>query len=396
MNKQKLAREKLLFRYHAALERGDFETVGAVLAAAERDPALEQAVIELHAAFTDTHPLLQPSARSQEQNNMMQATFPLYTTSTTWARRRPVSTRFAPQRGLFSLAAVITVVLFAGLLISRLPSSGASGGTFIGGANLSPNQQAGQATVCTVIIDSANNVPLRSRPALEASVILLLESGSTVGVIETYSGSDPRYGVTNWIYVQGMSLDSGVTQGWINAADGVFDGSTCLPFSVVATVSPTPMTATRPSDAVPPPGEGGSTALLPPTPVPTVDGQPPLSAPPPGQGLPVPMVVPQDFIVVDGQCMSIAEAPFEIFAQADAQTPLLTVPGGTPLQALTMVVGEARFQAALQIGDITLTGGWVDSSVLVPARACDFTPRGIIPPPIDAQPPQDAVPPAGN
>lgn len=45
------AREKLLFRYSGALERGDFAAVADVLLEAERDPLLERMIVEMNAAY---------------------------------------------------------------------------------------------------------------------------------------------------------------------------------------------------------------------------------------------------------------------------------------------------------------------------------------------------------
>lgn len=47
-----LMNEKALYRYSSALARGDFDTLEAVLHAAEQDPALEQMILELHAEYT--------------------------------------------------------------------------------------------------------------------------------------------------------------------------------------------------------------------------------------------------------------------------------------------------------------------------------------------------------
>ncbi len=45
---QRLAYEKVLYRYSTALEHGDFDTIIAILKMAERDPSLEQMIIENH------------------------------------------------------------------------------------------------------------------------------------------------------------------------------------------------------------------------------------------------------------------------------------------------------------------------------------------------------------
>jgi hypothetical protein len=62
-----LSREKAMYRYTSALERGDFETVSAVLAQAEGDPELESALLELHAVLEgeyEAQPATAPRAAS--------------------------------------------------------------------------------------------------------------------------------------------------------------------------------------------------------------------------------------------------------------------------------------------------------------------------------------------
>jgi uncharacterized protein YicC (UPF0701 family) len=46
-------RERTLYRYLSALERGDFDTVTAVLSEAEHDAALEQMILETNEALSD-------------------------------------------------------------------------------------------------------------------------------------------------------------------------------------------------------------------------------------------------------------------------------------------------------------------------------------------------------
>ncbi|MGC9522024.1 MAG: DUF4349 domain-containing protein [Anaerolineae bacterium] len=48
---RRLAREKALYRYTSALDRGDFEAIAAVLEKAEADPALERMVLEINEAY---------------------------------------------------------------------------------------------------------------------------------------------------------------------------------------------------------------------------------------------------------------------------------------------------------------------------------------------------------
>lgn len=51
LDARQLARERLLFRYSAALERGDFETVENILQEAGRDPLLDRMIHELDEAY---------------------------------------------------------------------------------------------------------------------------------------------------------------------------------------------------------------------------------------------------------------------------------------------------------------------------------------------------------
>jgi predicted ester cyclase len=51
INPTQLTREKLLFRYGNALERGDFDALAALLDAAHNDPLLERMILDLHQAY---------------------------------------------------------------------------------------------------------------------------------------------------------------------------------------------------------------------------------------------------------------------------------------------------------------------------------------------------------
>ena len=45
---QQIAREKALYRYHNALDQGNFAIVADLLTQAESDPTLEQMILELN------------------------------------------------------------------------------------------------------------------------------------------------------------------------------------------------------------------------------------------------------------------------------------------------------------------------------------------------------------
>jgi hypothetical protein len=52
---RELAREKAVFQYTAALERGDFETITTLLAEAEGDALLEQMILEVNEVLTEEY-----------------------------------------------------------------------------------------------------------------------------------------------------------------------------------------------------------------------------------------------------------------------------------------------------------------------------------------------------
>jgi hypothetical protein len=58
-----LQREKMLYRYSSALERGDFETVAAVLQQAEQDPYLERMVLDIDLAYQEDLQFVRPTSR---------------------------------------------------------------------------------------------------------------------------------------------------------------------------------------------------------------------------------------------------------------------------------------------------------------------------------------------
>lgn len=60
MNKrgETIQRERWLYSYFCALERGDFDSVAAVLCEAECDPALERMILEVNEGLIDEHTLI--------------------------------------------------------------------------------------------------------------------------------------------------------------------------------------------------------------------------------------------------------------------------------------------------------------------------------------------------
>jgi hypothetical protein len=73
-NARQIEREKLLFRYSSALQRGDFEMVETVLREAQHDPALDELIAELNAAYeaelSAAHTILSPNHRYREDKSV--------------------------------------------------------------------------------------------------------------------------------------------------------------------------------------------------------------------------------------------------------------------------------------------------------------------------------------
>lgn len=132
MNKQQQRRELALYCYHNAMERGDFETVAALLREAEGDPVLARMVVKLNAALetemraefqADHRPLFFKRRQTASLNGRSRATkttikesddMTIYETAAT----APL-TRF-PRRvwgySITLIAAVVAVILFTVLL----------------------------------------------------------------------------------------------------------------------------------------------------------------------------------------------------------------------------------------------------------------------------------------
>lgn len=124
MTARGLAREKILFRYSSALERGDFETVSAVLREAEADPILERMLLEMDAVhradFAPPPVLPSPSMnhnhRTRGEDRLRHVTYP------TMTGRLPE--KYSPRRwypALTLAAAMVALALFAIVLIARRP-----------------------------------------------------------------------------------------------------------------------------------------------------------------------------------------------------------------------------------------------------------------------------------
>lgn len=277
MNERQM-REKLLFRYSGALERGDFETLAAVLAEAERDPILEAMILEMNEVYGAELPAPRPKE-----------TLPM-TTVMTFDRRRPPVLRYA-----MALAAAAALVLVVGLLAltgrdTRLaPQPGDdNGAALLQSSTATPTPAPlilpATATPIPMVADPLLLAPervgtsiciaakagmvaaVRSRPSLDARPISQIGSGTPMSVLRlTVDGAEPAspmfelveagaldawmaQGIDSPLWFFGWArVDDAVIQGWVLGDQGIEVIACPLMPETIVTVVPT----VPPSDFMP-------------------------------------------------------------------------------------------------------------------------------------------------
>ncbi len=153
MNQRQLAREKLLFRYTSALERGDFATVEAILNEARHDAELARMLYEINTALGSTLPAVNLH-RYNHKDSAMQHNPTLKLT--------PVRERSLPTRFPYALAAaILAVMLVGGLLLTA--KFGLDNQDNFGGASL---QQASATVTASVTPSPLNPIVLTGTPTL--------------------------------------------------------------------------------------------------------------------------------------------------------------------------------------------------------------------------------------
>ncbi|MBL8161054.1 MAG: hypothetical protein JNJ61_03655, partial [Anaerolineae bacterium] len=115
---RQLARERLLFRYSSALERGDFETISAILREAERDALLDRMIRELDEAYAaeQAAPVLTFSNNhvKPEDQHMTSAQITTITRQAASLRRPPITLHWP-----LLVASMAALLLSALLLLPR-------------------------------------------------------------------------------------------------------------------------------------------------------------------------------------------------------------------------------------------------------------------------------------
>lgn len=277
MNKRKptdarqLMRERLLFRYSSALERGDFETLETVLLEAQHDPTLGDLILDLNRAYeaelSAAHTIL--SARESEKEIFMNT----------------LVIHPARTRSLWTLAAALVALAFFGALLLALRpgrqqpeiiSLGAQGttptaihitelsatpiSTFFptmieavpsGSLELTatavPFSLIATANAsCQVVILVPGGVDVYSRPDPTAVVTGRIPSSIPVIVLDQVFAplqpNDP-YNQITWLYIS-VVVDGVTVQGWADSRLTGPLGSGCLPPTEVALIASDSPTST--------------------------------------------------------------------------------------------------------------------------------------------------------
>lgn len=268
LNPRQIERERLLFRYSMALERGDFETVSAVLRLAEQDPLLDRMIHELDEAYALE---LQPAPTLFSTNHVDQRKeHPMTTiakTRTSVFGNVELGTRnFSPLA-----AAVVAVILFGMALIGLRPPGNLQPAAIIQNASATPLAtltftptpvamvQGGTATpipssisstICEVFSLAPDGIDVYSRPELDALVVGHVPAGVPLAILDQANGpfSPDSPDSIVWFYVSAL-VNRVPVQGWVSTRYTTQISTNCLLTATIvpalpANIDPFALTAT--------------------------------------------------------------------------------------------------------------------------------------------------------
>jgi uncharacterized protein with WD repeat len=161
---RQLKREKALFRYIGALERGDINTLAVILHEAESDPALERMILDHHAAQSavnalapvDRYPRSSNGHVKEEKDNMTMQTIAI---NPAFEYPTPARRRDFPHT---LVAAVIALLFFGGLLmytagfLPAMPEPGAAPPVALTQAEETPEAHDDPPATAAPFISAAN------------------------------------------------------------------------------------------------------------------------------------------------------------------------------------------------------------------------------------------------
>lgn len=239
LDRRQLAREKQLFRYLSALDRGDFETLAAILRDAEHDPALEQMIAEVNLEASREallSPVLHPASTNhhREDKPMTALTIPY--------PRQPAAPirRWSVQLvALVALAAVL--VTFVPLVALRLgpqpsdnPSAALQGGSTATPVpariptstplpslvpGIDPALPQVSAAGCTVLVQPSDS--LTSEPFGAGRGIPLYDLVPPGGVMALVLEMRSQAGLQEVAYRVNAQIDGIGLQGWITTTRAI-------------------------------------------------------------------------------------------------------------------------------------------------------------------------------
>jgi hypothetical protein len=230
---RQLQREKLLFRYTGALERGDFETVASVLREAERDAALATLLHDLNEELaSELRPL---KASSNGKHPVMQTQPPI-----TSHARQPAVQRPRPVYPFTLAAAMLIVALFSGLLLLNRPTPSTEDPTAAAlGMNATtteaiaptstpiPSQSTADtlpsaapppAVPCEGLVNWGDGINLFAEPDVNAEVISRLPLGFSVQIINQDNHPFEQGDNIYWVQVNSQS-EAGQVVGWVQGTN---------------------------------------------------------------------------------------------------------------------------------------------------------------------------------
>jgi hypothetical protein len=122
LNTRQLEREKLLFRYSSALERGDFEALQTILRQAENDPVLEQMIWDVNEVYRTELPMtaLRPTLSMNSLNHRNTGKDEHMTTYNIPINRLPHQAQTRNKWSAITLAAAVFAMFIIGAALLSL------------------------------------------------------------------------------------------------------------------------------------------------------------------------------------------------------------------------------------------------------------------------------------
>ncbi|MBL8154900.1 MAG: hypothetical protein JNM70_12015 [Anaerolineae bacterium] len=235
LDRRQLAREKQLFRYLSALDRGDFETIAAILRDAEHDAALEQMIAEVNleaAREAVLSPVLHPASTNhhREDKRMTALTIPYPRQPAAPARRWSIQLVALVALAAALVAFVPLVALRLGPAPSENPSALAQGGatstpmpTLV--PTPTPSTAAGTVLAqpgmpgCTLLLQPSD--VLTSEPFGEGQGIPLVNLVPPDGVMAVVVEMRSRGDSQTYAYRVNAQIGGLGFQGWISSPQAI-------------------------------------------------------------------------------------------------------------------------------------------------------------------------------